>query len=150
MVFNCAIDHNSQRHVTTQSMLSLLQVIPRVFNIHDTSNSQLPFQGNSAMDQAQLLSGDLHTAHMTSSYITTSRHENVCINNSWQNKARAVCETTLHLSFHDATGNMQHDLSGSYIGWGHLAWPQVKFSDWVFRVKNYIFRRVMARGIRRC
>ena len=69
-------------------------------------------------------------------------HENIYVNNSSQNRDRAVGEASLCLSRQDASNAMQYDLLGSFIRSGHLTWPRVKFSNWPFGVKMYIFRCV--------
>ena len=83
-------------------------------------------------------------------YDVITGHENIYVNNFSQNWDRAVGEVSLCLSRQDASNDMQYDLSGSFIRSGHLTWPKVKFSNWPFGVKMYMFRCVLTRGIRWC
>ena len=82
------------------------------------------------MNQVQPLNGEFHTGHMTLSCMTSSQvTKNICVNNSSQNRDRAVGDVPLCLSRQDASNDIQYDLPGSFIRSGHLTWPKVKFSS---------------------
>ena len=64
------------------------------------------------------------------SYDIIACHENVYVNNYWQNKVTAAWEESLCLFCHATLTGMQHDLPLSLPRSGHLTWPQVKFRIW--------------------
>ena len=72
-------------------------------------------------------------------YDIIAGHENIYVNNSSQNRGRAVAEVSLCLSRQDASNDMQYDLPGSFIRSGHLTWPKVKFSNWTFGFKMHTY-----------
>ena len=55
-------------------------------------------------------------------YDVFAGHENIYANNSWQNRARAVCVASLRLSCHVARVDMLHDPghSSAQVIWPHL------------------------------
>ena len=57
---------------------------------------------DTAINKVQPLNGDLHTGHMTSSCMRHPRSQNIYVNESSQNRDRAVGEVTLCLSRRDA------------------------------------------------
>ena len=82
------------------------------------------------------------------SFDVITSHENVYVNNSWQNRVRAMCKVSLCLSRHDTSADTQNDLPGAFIRSGHLTWPMVKFSNWPLGVilPTYIWKRLDARN----
>ena len=80
-------------------------------------------------------------------YDVIAGHENAYVNNSSQNRARAVDEVSLRLSYHDASTDMQHNLPGSFIRSGHLFWPDGQIFKLNFWDQNaYVSMRVDARN----
>ena len=53
-------------------------------------------------------------------YDAITSHDSAYVNNSGQNRYRAVCEELLWVSCYDATADMQYDLLGAFIKSGHL------------------------------
>ena len=94
---------------------------PLVFDIHDKSSCPLRFKCNLAMNQAQLLAGEpvqdiCNNRYMTPSQVT----KNVCVNNSSKSRVTGMGEMSLHLSCHDASPDMEHDLPKPCIRSCHL------------------------------
>ena len=74
----------------------------------------------------------------------TRGHQQFFANNFRLGRDRDVREVPLCSSLHCASTDMQFDLFGStwVVTW---PWPEVKFSNWLFKVKKYMIRRVLTR-----
>ena len=95
--------------------------------------------------------------HVTSSYmvssqvaetftsITPHRIELECGRSIIKNVLKKKC-----LSWNDVSTDIQLDLPGYLIRSGHLAWPKVRFWNWLFGVKLHTFQGVSTRRLRRC
>ena len=84
-------------------------------------------------------------------YDIIAGHENIYVNNSSQNRGRAVAEVSLCLSRQDASNDMQYDLPGSFIRSGHLTDLRSNFQIELSGSRClHMFRCVLTRGMRWC
>ena len=105
-----------------------------ISNIHDKSSFLWRFKCYSAMNQVQQLAVPCRSYDVII-YDVIAGHENIYVNNSSDNRGRAVSETSLYLSCTDASTDMQFDLPGSFIRSGSWTRHKVKFSAWTFGVR---------------
>ena len=71
-------------------------------------------------------------------YDVITGHQNIYVNNSSQNRGRAMGVVSLCLSRQDALNDMQYDLPGSFIRSGQFTWPdQRSHFQLIFRGKNW-------------
>ena len=128
----------SQGHVTAHLMQMFTLV--DLFSCFSTSMISVVIRDEASAygnEPSAMPADDPRTGHVTSSCMTLSHAMKKYVNNSSQNRGRAMGEMSLCLSRQDASTNMQYDLSGSSIRSGNLTWPKVKFSNWPFGIKMH-------------
>ena len=87
-----------------------------------------PFETERALTRATLVDGE-RVEPRYRSYDVIAGHGNVNVNNSSQNRGRAVSEVSLCLSCYNTSTDTQHDIPGPFIRSIPLTRPDAKFSN---------------------
>ena len=74
-------------------------------------------------------------------------HNPFFANNSWQDEDRDAQMVPNDLAYQSGLEAMHIDLLGS---WTDLTWPEVRFWNWSFKVKRYVFWSVSTSWTRLC
>ena len=83
-------------------------------------------------------------------YEVIAGHENAYVNNSSQNRGRAMDEVAKCLYCQDASTDKQYDLPGPFIRSGYLTWHKFIFSNWPIVLKMHMVRFLLTRVMRWC